>query len=135
MAMDSTQPMTCSSSLGAEDDDSSASSEIRDMKSKVFALLKPIKGCDETESGREMRIMGGENKVGRVRDRCDIAIENKVRKERKEKKVTAIRHEDSVGLSVCKVHHFCYLDGVFTPTLAVALQKCRATAKSLNDLL
>jgi hypothetical protein len=48
--------------------------------------------------------------------------------------ITTIGHVDSVGLFVCKLHISATRWRFYTQT-AVALQKCRATTKNLNDLL
>jgi hypothetical protein len=47
---------------------------------------------------------------------------------------TSIGHEDYVGMSVCKVYISAIRWRIFTES-DVALQKRRATAKSLNGLL
>ncbi len=79
VAMDSTQPM-----WNEADDASNSSAASNALANKVIGVLTAVGGGgggggDEVDGVGEMAVMGGENKVGRVKDRCDIAIDNKVR--------------------------------------------------------
>ena len=72
--MDCTQPM-----MAADNDDSNSSITSADRwADKCVGVLEPVAGLDSLPGG-EMKVMGGENKIGRVRERCDITIDNKVR--------------------------------------------------------
>ena len=71
--MDCTQPM-----MAADNDDSNSSITSADKwADKCVGVLEPVAGLDNFTE--ELRVMGGENKIGRVRERCDITIDNKVR--------------------------------------------------------
>ena len=71
--MDCTQPM-----MAADNEDSNSSITSADRwADKCVGVLQPVAGLENFTE--ELRVMGGENKIGRVRERCDITIENKVR--------------------------------------------------------
>ena len=75
--------MDCTQRMVADDnDDSNSSITSADaarsaVADKCVGVLVPVAGLDD--SPEERRVMGGENKIGRVRERCDITIDNKVR--------------------------------------------------------
>ena len=78
--MDCTQPMVAAT----DNDDSNSSITSADaarnaVADKCVGVLVPVAGLDNSPPVGELRVMGGENKIGRVRDRCDITIDNKVR--------------------------------------------------------
>ena len=71
--MDCTQPM-----MAADNDDSNSSITSADKwADKCVGVLEPVAGLENFPE--ELKVMGGENKIGRVRERCDITIDNKVR--------------------------------------------------------